>query len=156
MAFVHPATKDITLEGVLSALGDPLRLKIIQSLLEENGCMSCCRASPCPDIPKSTISNHFRILREAGTHSHNKKGCRTSQHPPHRRPQQTLPRPDENHHETGRQRRLARQRQQRTLRNHMQLIIRRPACTLHRHPLHDRRIKPRQRFCIHTLRQITF
>lgn len=74
MAFVHPATKDITLEGVLSALGDPLRLKIIQSLLEENGCMSCCRASPCPDIPKSTISNHFRILREAGLIHTTKKG----------------------------------------------------------------------------------
>lgn len=72
--FIHPMKEDITLEGVLSALGDPLRLQIIRSLLEKNGCMSCCRASPCPDIPKSTISHHFRILREAGLIHTTKKG----------------------------------------------------------------------------------
>lgn len=72
--FVHPAKEDITLEGVLAALGDPLRLQIVQSLMGENSCLSCCRASPCPNIPKSTISNHMRILREAGIIHTTKKG----------------------------------------------------------------------------------
>ncbi len=64
--FVHPATEDITLAGVLGALADPMRLRIVRSLLKKNNCMSCAEAAPCPDMAKSTLSHHFRILREAG------------------------------------------------------------------------------------------
>ena len=60
--FVHPATKDITLAGVLSALADPIRLQIVRGLLQESGCLSC------------TLSNHFRVLREAGLIQTSKKG----------------------------------------------------------------------------------
>jgi len=72
--FVHPATKDITLAGVLSALADPIRLQIVRGLLQESGCLSCTAASPCPTIAKSTLSNHFRVLREAGLVQTSKKG----------------------------------------------------------------------------------
>ncbi|MET0969749.1 MAG: helix-turn-helix domain-containing protein [Tardiphaga sp.] len=72
--FVHPATKDITLSGVLAALADPIRLQIIRGLLQESGCLSCTAASPCPTIAKSTLSNHFRVLREAGLVQTSKKG----------------------------------------------------------------------------------
>ena len=72
--FVHPSKDDITLSGVLAALADPMRVRIVQSLLEEDGCMSCCQAAPCPDMAKSTLSNHFRILREAGLIRTSKKG----------------------------------------------------------------------------------
>lgn len=64
--FVHPATEDITLAGVLAALADPMRLRIVGSLLKKNDCMSCSEAAPCPNMAKSTLSHHFRILREAG------------------------------------------------------------------------------------------
>lgn len=64
--FVHPHKDDITLAGVLGALADPMRLKIFIGLMDKKSCMSCTEASPCPDIPKSTLSNHFRALREAG------------------------------------------------------------------------------------------
>jgi len=64
--FVHPATEDITLAGVLGALADPMRLRIVASLLKKNDCMSCSEATPCPNMAKSTLSHHFRILREAG------------------------------------------------------------------------------------------
>ncbi len=64
--FVHPATEDITLAGVLGALADPMRLRIVCNLLKKNNCMSCSEAAPCPDMAKSTLSHHFRILREAG------------------------------------------------------------------------------------------
>ena len=64
--FVHPATEDITLAGILGALADPMRLRIVSSLLKKNSCMSCSEALPCPDMAKSTLSHHFRILREAG------------------------------------------------------------------------------------------
>ena len=64
--FIHPSKEDITLSGILSALSDPVRVSILKSLMENDGALSCCQASPCPKIAKSTLSNHFRILREAG------------------------------------------------------------------------------------------
>ena len=72
--FVHPSREDITLAGVLAALADPMRLRIVKSLLAQNDCMSCTEAAPCPDMAKSTLSNHFRILREAGLIRTSKKG----------------------------------------------------------------------------------
>jgi DNA-binding transcriptional ArsR family regulator len=72
--FVHPARDDITLEGVLGALADPARLRIVRSLAGRNSCMSCTEAAPCPDMAKSTLSNHFRILREAGLIRTSKQG----------------------------------------------------------------------------------
>jgi len=73
--FVHPQREDITLAGVLAALADPMRLRIVKSLLEQkNDCMSCTAAAPCPGMAKSTLSNHFRILREAGLIQTSKKG----------------------------------------------------------------------------------
>jgi DNA-binding transcriptional ArsR family regulator len=72
--FVHPQREDITLAGVLAALADPMRLRIVKSLLEQNDCMSCTAATPYPGMAKSTLSNHFRILREAGLIQTSKKG----------------------------------------------------------------------------------
>ena len=73
--FVHPATEDITLAGVLGALGDPMRLKILKKLLERrHGCFSCSSAAPRPEMAKSTLSHHFRILRDAGLITTTKQG----------------------------------------------------------------------------------
>lgn len=72
--FVHPAKEDITLTGVLSALADPVRLDILRSLLKAEGCMSCSEAAPATDIAKSTLSGHFRVLREAGLIRTSKRG----------------------------------------------------------------------------------
>jgi DNA-binding transcriptional ArsR family regulator len=72
--FVHPSREDITLAAVLAALADPMRLRIVKSLLAKNDCMSCTEAAPCPGMAKSTLSNHFRILREAGLIQTSKKG----------------------------------------------------------------------------------
>ena len=72
--FVHPSREDITLAGVLAALADPMRLRIVKSLMERDDCMSCTEAAPCPTMAKSTLSNHFRVLREAGLIQTSKKG----------------------------------------------------------------------------------
>ncbi len=73
--FVHPAKEDITLAGVLGALGDPMRLKILRKLLEKrHGCLSCSQAAPCEEMAKSTLSHHFRILRDAGLIRTTKQG----------------------------------------------------------------------------------
>lgn len=64
--FIHPSREDISLAGLLGALADPMRLNIVKSMLKKNDCMSCSEAAPCPNMAKSTLSHHFRILREAG------------------------------------------------------------------------------------------
>ncbi len=72
--FVHPSKEDITLAGVLGALADPVRLCIFAKLMKQDGVLSCAEASPCPSIPKSTLSHHFRILRESGLIRTTKQG----------------------------------------------------------------------------------
>jgi DNA-binding transcriptional ArsR family regulator len=66
--FVHPPRSEISLAGVLGALADPMRLRIVKSLAAQSDCMSCT------DMAKSTLSNHFRILREAGLIRTSKQG----------------------------------------------------------------------------------
>jgi DNA-binding transcriptional ArsR family regulator len=73
--FVHPAAEDITLAGVLGALSDPMRLRIFKKLLEKRGgSLSCSAAAPCPEMAKSTLSHHFRVLRDAGLIRTTKQG----------------------------------------------------------------------------------
>ncbi|MDB5501091.1 MAG: ArsR family transcriptional regulator [Tardiphaga sp.] len=71
---VHPSKDDITLAGVLNALSDPMRLRIIKSLLGNDACMSCTEATPMPGMAKSTLSHHFRVLRESGLIQTSKRG----------------------------------------------------------------------------------
>lgn len=59
----HPDRKDISLPGVLYALGDPVRLEIVKRLAENRELT--CAALEVP-IAKSTLSHHFRVLRESG------------------------------------------------------------------------------------------
>jgi DNA-binding transcriptional ArsR family regulator len=73
--FVHPAAADITLAGVLGALSDPMRLTILKKLLESrDGFLSCSGAAPCAEMAKSTLSHHFRVLRDAGLIRTTKRG----------------------------------------------------------------------------------
>lgn len=59
----HPDRKDISLPGVLYALGDPIRLEIVKRLAAKGE--QTCGALEVP-IAKSTLSYHFRVLRESG------------------------------------------------------------------------------------------
>jgi DNA-binding transcriptional ArsR family regulator len=63
-SFTHPRLEDVPLPVALHALADPCRLAIVQRLAE-GGELSCSSATS-PDVPKSTRSNHFKILRAAG------------------------------------------------------------------------------------------
>ena len=65
---LHPAIEDISIEGVLHALADPVRVAICAKL-SGPGCSANCSAFQeilNQPVPKSTLSQHFRILREAG------------------------------------------------------------------------------------------
>ncbi len=61
LAGEHPGA--LRLQDVLQALGDPVRLGIVVQLHRE-GESSC--AALDGGRPKSTMSHHFRVLREAG------------------------------------------------------------------------------------------
>ncbi|MEB3268509.1 MAG: metalloregulator ArsR/SmtB family transcription factor [Leptolyngbya sp.] len=67
----HPDPKDLTLEGVLYALGDPVRLEIVRRLATEGELPCVAIAVP---VAKSTLSHHFKILREAGVLTCRKQG----------------------------------------------------------------------------------
>lgn len=61
--FKHPAVSELSLERVLYALSDSIRLDIVRHLAR-------VEAATCGELgagrPKSTVSHHFKVLREAG------------------------------------------------------------------------------------------
>ena len=60
----HPAREEIRIEGVLHALSDPMRLRIVRELASVGQELTCSHF----DLPvtKSTTTHHFRVLRESG------------------------------------------------------------------------------------------
>jgi DNA-binding transcriptional ArsR family regulator len=56
-------TDKLSLERVLHALSDPVRLRIVAALVERGE--STCGSFDVP-VTKSTCTHHFRVLREAG------------------------------------------------------------------------------------------
>jgi DNA-binding transcriptional ArsR family regulator len=65
---IHPSVDDITVEGILHALSDPVRATIYADLAGSGCATICSNFLQVSDrsIPKSTLSQHFRALREAG------------------------------------------------------------------------------------------
>ncbi|MEM0979281.1 MAG: helix-turn-helix transcriptional regulator [Cyanobacteria bacterium P01_H01_bin.58] len=61
----HPDKANISLSGVLYALGDPVRLEIVQCLAAASE-LPCAAININVSVAKSTLSHHFKILREAG------------------------------------------------------------------------------------------
>ena len=64
-ALHHPPAKTLELTGVLHALSDPVRLEIVRTLAAGGGCERNCGAFALA-VTKSTLTHHFRVLRENG------------------------------------------------------------------------------------------
>ncbi len=64
----HPSVNDITVEGILHALSDPVRVAIYADVMASECSQNCSAFLNVSDqaIPKSTLSQHFKALREAG------------------------------------------------------------------------------------------
>ena len=64
----HPSLQEITVQGILYALSDPVRVRIYAELARADSAMNCSffLSNGNLKLPKSTLSQHFRILREAG------------------------------------------------------------------------------------------
>lgn len=59
----HPDARDLDLLDVLHALSDPTRMTIVQTLRAEPE--RACGTFPV-DVAPSTLTHHFRVLRESG------------------------------------------------------------------------------------------
>ena len=64
----HPSLEDITVEGIMHALSDPVRAAIFADIAGARCALTCSNFLQVSkkDIPKSTLSQHFKVLREAG------------------------------------------------------------------------------------------
>ena len=64
----HPSIEDVTVEGILHALSDPVRVAMYAGIVAQECAQSCSTFLTIQDraIPKSTLSQHFKVLREAG------------------------------------------------------------------------------------------
>ncbi|MDI9893851.1 MULTISPECIES: ArsR/SmtB family transcription factor [Nocardiaceae] len=62
----HPEPDEMQLGAVMSALADPLRRKVVTELVgDDDGAERTCTSFEL-GVTKSTLTHHFRVLREAG------------------------------------------------------------------------------------------
>jgi len=59
-----PSAASLDVATVLHALADPVRLELVRQLRESDAAIAC--GSFDSPVAKSTLSHHFKILREAG------------------------------------------------------------------------------------------
>lgn len=70
-------TNDDAAAERLKALGHPVRLAIVRELAQRS---CCCCADMCSQLPlaQSTVSQHLKVLKEAGLISFRRDGVRSS------------------------------------------------------------------------------
>ncbi|HEU5080400.1 MAG TPA: helix-turn-helix domain-containing protein [Opitutaceae bacterium] len=64
----HPSIEDVTVEGILHALSDPVRASIFLDIAGTTSSLTCSNFPSAREqnVPKSTLSQHFKVLRDAG------------------------------------------------------------------------------------------
>jgi ArsR family transcriptional regulator, arsenate/arsenite/antimonite-responsive transcriptional repressor len=74
---VHPKieVKDAArLAQIARALGDPVRLQIVDVLHHHAGAVCVCEINDLFDLAQSTVSHHLKVLRDAGIVDYEKRG----------------------------------------------------------------------------------
>jgi len=56
----------VRLAAVAKALGDPIRLQLVDVLRKHAGKVCVCELVPLFDVSQPTLSHHLKVLREAG------------------------------------------------------------------------------------------
>jgi DNA-binding transcriptional ArsR family regulator len=75
----HPSADDITVESILHALSDPARVQIFAAIARSERAQTCAAYLELSDrkVPKSTVSQRVRTLREAGLIRSERRGVKT-------------------------------------------------------------------------------
>ena len=60
--------------AVAKALGDPVRLQLVDVLRKHAGKVCVCELVPLFDLSQPTVSHHLKVLREAGLVGSERKG----------------------------------------------------------------------------------
>ncbi len=74
---VHPAIsreQADRLAAIAKALGDPIRLQLVDVLLKHAGEVCVCELVPLFDLSQPTVSHHLKVLREAGIVASERRG----------------------------------------------------------------------------------
>src|SRR5690242_15071600 len=73
---IHPSIDDVSVEGILHALSDPVRVQIFAEIAGAKSTRTCSAFLELRDrsVPKSTLSQHFKALREAGLITSERRG----------------------------------------------------------------------------------
>src|SRR6266404_837809 len=74
----HPSADDITVESILHALSDPARVQIFAAIARSACAQTCAAFLELSDrkVPKSTLSQRFRTLRESGLIRSERRGVK--------------------------------------------------------------------------------
>jgi ArsR family transcriptional regulator, arsenate/arsenite/antimonite-responsive transcriptional repressor len=64
----------VRLAAVAKALGDPVRLQLVDVLRKHAGKVCVCELVPLFDLSQPTVSHHLKILRDAGIVNSERRG----------------------------------------------------------------------------------
>jgi DNA-binding transcriptional ArsR family regulator len=73
----HPAVADVRVEAILHALSDPVRVGIFAQLVRQKSSLNCSTFLRMGDraVPKSSVSQHLKVLRDAGLITSERRGA---------------------------------------------------------------------------------
>jgi len=60
--------------GVAKALGDPIRVQLVDVLRKHAGKVCVCELVPLFDLSQPTVSHHLKVLRDAGVVGSERRG----------------------------------------------------------------------------------
>jgi ArsR family transcriptional regulator len=64
----------IRMAAVAKALGDPIRLQLVDVLRKHAGKVCVCELVPLFDLSQPTVSHHLKVLRDAGIVDSERRG----------------------------------------------------------------------------------
>jgi ArsR family transcriptional regulator len=74
---VYPDTERVQAERmatVAKALGDPIRLQLVDVLRKHAGKVCVCELTPLFEVGQPTVSHHLKVLRDAGIVDSERRG----------------------------------------------------------------------------------
>jgi ArsR family transcriptional regulator len=74
---VYPEVERLEAEriaGIAKALGDPIRLQLVDVLRKHAGKVCVCELVPLFDLSQPTVSHHLKVLRDAGVVASERRG----------------------------------------------------------------------------------